>query len=387
MNYIICHYAEIALKGGNRKFFENKLVSNIKTTLQNQAPNSFEYVKRISGRILIKLKENGQLSNALKNVFGLAYFAFAIETEQKIDAIENAALKLIKDKKFKTFKISAKRSEKKFSLNSQQINEKVGEFIVKKLKKKVNLENPDIAVFIEIVDKSAFLYLEKIKGPGGLPVGISGKALVLISGGIDSPVAANFIQKRGAEIIFLHFHSYPYTTKAPIERIKKLIKILNKFQQKSKVYLTPFADIQRKIVSETPGKLEKLRVVLYRRFMLRIAEKIAEKENALALITGESAGQVASQTLKNIKVIEEAVKIPIFRPLIGFDKEEIIQKAKGIDTYETSILPCEDTCSLFAPAHPETMADLKIVKLIEKKLEIKKMIVHAIKKSEIIFIE
>ncbi len=386
-NRVVCHYAEIGLKKGNRGFFEKKLADNIKTTLQNQAPDSFESVQRISGRILIKLKEGNLPPNILKNIFGLAYFAFAIEIKQNIEAIKTTAFDLLKKKKFKTFKISAKRAEKKFPLNSQQINEKIGEFIVEKLKKRVDLENPEITVFIEIVDKYAFLYLEKIKGPGGLPAGTAGKALALISGGIDSPVAARFIQKRGAEIIFLHFHSYPYTAKTPIERVKKLIKILNKYRQKSKVYFTPFADIQRKIVSETSNEFERLRVILYRRFMMKIAEKIAEKENALALVTGEAVGQVASQTLKNIKVIEEAVKIPILRPLIGFDKEEIIEKAKNIGTYETSIAPCEDTCSLFAPSHPETMADLKTVKFIEKKLEVKKIISQAIKKSEIIFIE
>ena len=202
MNYIICHYGEIALKRGNRKFFEDKLISNIKAAFEKQAPGNFsaeggpafgwEFVKRISGRILIKLSENGQISDikcqvsdVLKNVFGIVHFSFAVSTEQNIESIQKAALELLKEKKFKTFRISAKRAEKKFPLNSQQINEKVGEFILNKLKVKVDLENPDIAVFIEIVEKSAFLFLKKIKGPGGLPAGSSGKGIVLISGGID----------------------------------------------------------------------------------------------------------------------------------------------------------------------------------------------------------
>ena len=363
-------------------------------------------LKKFPGRILIKLKGNSQPSDVLKNIFGLAYFAFAIETEQKIDAIENAALELIKDKKFETFKIHAKRAEKNFPLNSQQINEKVGEFVLKNLKKKirVDLENPDIAVFIEIAepyrtqcdkaksrielrsgawaDKSSFLYLEKIKGPGGLPAGSSGKGIVLISGGIDSPIAAYFSQKRGVETIYLHFHSYPYTSKNSVKRVEELIGILNKFQQKSKLILVPFAKIQQEIVSSKKIP-EKLRVVLYRRFMFRIAEKIAEKEMAKVLITGESIGQVASQTLDNIKAVEEAVKIPVIRPLAGFDKEEIISVARRIGTYETSILPCDDTCSLFAPLHPETKADIKSVKLAEKNLDIKKLISTAVKNIEI----
>ena len=402
MNYIICHYGEIALKRGNRKFFEDKLISNIKAAFEKQAPGNFsaeggpafgwEFVKRISGRILIKLSENGQsaswrtnarcqMSDVLKNIFGIVHFSFAVSTEQNIESIQKAALELLKEKKFKTFRISAKRAEKKFPLNSQQINEKVGEFILNKLKIKVNLENPDVAVFIEIVEKSAFIYLEKIKGPGGLPAGSSGKGIVLISGGIDSPVASYFAMKRGVEAVYLHFHSYPFTSKNSIERVKQLVGILNKFQQKSKLILIPFSEIQQKIVSSKIP--EKLRVVLYRRFMMRIAEIIAGKENAFVLITGESIGQVASQTLENIKAIEEAVKIPILRPLAGFDKEETIVLARNICTFETSILPCDDTCSLFAPLHPETKANIKSVKLAEKKLNAKKIIAEAIKNSQV----
>lgn len=388
MNYIVCHYGEIALKGGNRKFFEEKLVGNIKIALQNQTSKSFEFIKRISGRILIKLAQNGQLSdvsgqmsNVLKNIFGIVHFSFAVSTEQNIESIQKAALVLLKEKKFKTFRISAKRAEKKFPLNSQQINEKVGAFIIKKLGKKVDLENPDITVFIEIVEKSAFIYLEKIKGPGGLPAGSSGKGIVLLSGGIDSPVASYFAQKRGVETIYLHFHSYPFTSKNSIEKVKQLVAILNKFQQKSKLILIPFAEIQQKIVSAKID--ERLRVVLYRRFMMRIAEIVAEKEGAHVLITGESIGQVASQTLENIKAVEEAVKIPVLRPLAGFDKEEIINISRNIGAYETSILTCDDTCSLFAPLHPETKANIKIVKLAEKKFEVKNLIAKAVKNKEI----
>lgn len=388
MNYIVCHYGEIALKGGNRKFFEEKLVSNIKTALQNQTPKSFEFIKRISGRILINLSQNGQLSDVngqmsavLKNTFGIINFSFAVKAEQNIKSIQEIALELLKNKKFKTFRIFAKRAEKKFPLNSQQINEKIGAFIVKKLGKKVDLENPDITVFIEIVEKTAFLYLEKIKGSGGLPAGSSGKGIVLLSGGIDSPVASYFAMKRGVETIYLHFHSYPFTSKNSIEKVKQLVAILNKFQQKSKLILIPFAEIQQKIVSAKID--EKLRVVLYRRFMMRIAEIIAEKESASVLITGESIGQVASQTLENIKAIEEAVKIPVLRPLAGFDKEEIINISRNIGAYEASILPCDDTCSLFAPLHPETKANLKMVKLAEKKLNVKNLIAKIIKNREI----
>ena len=389
MNYIVCHYAEIGIKGKNRKFFEEKLVNNIKAALNIQIPGSWEFVKRISGRILIKLTDKNQQSDVLKNIFGIAYFAFAVSTKNEIEKIQETALTLVKNKKFKTFRVSAKRSNKKFSLSSQEINEKVGESVVNNLKKKVDLKNPEITIFIEITENNAFLYLEKIKGPGGLPANSSGKGILLLSGGIDSPVAAYFVQKRGVGTIYLHFHSYPFTSKNSIEKAKDLVKILNKFsptekQQKSKLILIPFAEIQKKIVSSRID--EKIRVVLYRRFMLRIAEKIAETEKASALITGESIGQVASQTLENIKVIEEAIKIPILRPLCGFDKEEIIAKAREIGTFETSIIPCDDTCSLFAPKSPKTKANLKIVKSSEKKLSVKNLIAKAIRESEIVLI-
>lgn len=381
MDCVICHYNEIALKGKNRKFFEEKLVENIKRVLN---PAFYEFVRRISGRILIKLTEKGKKKEKetafnLKKVFGIAYFVFAASSLQTIEGVKKTALEILKDKKFKTFKISAKRAEKKFSLNSQEINIEVGSFIVEKLNKKVKLEKPDITCFIEIVEKYAFLYLKKIKGPGGLPIGASGRAVALISGGIDSPVAAFEVMKRGVKIIFLHFHSFPYTNKASIEKVKELVKILSRYQGETKLYLIPFADIQKEILLNSPAEL---RVVLYRRMMLKIAQKIAEKERALAIVTGDSIGQVASQTLENIKAIGEAAALPVFRPLIGSDKEEIIKKAEKINTFQISILPHDDTCSRFCPAHPETKASLNEVKKIEEKLNMEKMINSAIAKSE-----
>ena len=287
---------------------------------------------------------------------------------------------LIKNKKFKTFRITAQRSQKNFPMTSEEINKEVGAYIVEKSKKKVKLTNPDVNCFIEIVDGRAFVYLEKIKGPGGMPVGSNGKALVLLSGGIDSPVAAYYALKRGVKVDFIHFHSMPYTMPASVEKVKDLAKTLEKFQSASKIYLIPLADIQEKTVSKTP---EKLRIILYRRMMLRIAEKLARDNKYLALYTGESVGQVASQTLENIKVIEETIKLPILRPLIGFDKEDIIEKAKEIGTYEISILPHEDCCTRFIPKHPETKANLKEVQEAEKKMDIKKMVREAIKKTEV----
>jgi len=214
---------------------------------------------------------------------------------------------------------------------------------------------------------------------GGLPVGVSGKAISLLSGGIDSPVASFLAMKRGLNLIFLHFHALPYTDKASVEKVKKIVEILKKFQSKLKLYLIPFAKIQKEILLKTPSSL---RVIFYRRMMLRIAEKIAEKEKVKAIITGENLGQVASQTLENLKVIEKATKLLVLRPLIGEDKLEIIEKAKKIGTYDISILPHQDCCSRFVPEHPETKANLEIVEKAERKLKVEDLIKKALTNLE-----
>ncbi|HDY72854.1 MAG TPA: tRNA 4-thiouridine(8) synthase ThiI [bacterium] len=385
MNYIVCHYHEIALKGKNRKFFEEKLVFNIKSALPK---TSFEFVKRISGRIIVKLTDRGlkkqtKIKNILKDVFGIVNFSFVDSCKPEIKVIKNKALEILKSKRFKTFKIQAQRSDKEFSLTSQKINEKVGAFIVDNLNKKVKLEKPGATCFIEITKNQAFLYTEKIKGPGGLPVSTGGKAAVLLSGGIDSPVAGFLTMKRGVKVVFVHFHAHPYTDKASIDKVKRIVKSLNRFQFNSKLYLVPFADVQKQIVLKMPAKL---RVVFYRRFMLRIAQVVGRKERVSALVTGDSIGQVASQTLENILAISEAVNIPILRPLIGFDKEEIINLAKKIDTFDISILPYQDCCARFLPVRVEIKANLKQVKLEEKRLDVKELVKRALKATKLLTI-
>lgn len=388
--YIVIHYVEIALKGKNRRFFEDILRRNIEKALKREGKF---ILKKISGRFIVwlgELKKEGcaisyeKISEILKNVIGIAHFSYALKTSCEIDAIKDAAISLLNGKIFNTFRVSAVRSDKKFLLTSQQVNEIVGKHIAENLFKKVSLKNFDVEVFIEITEDGAFLYLEKEECIGGLPVGVSGKVISLISGGIDSPVSSFYAMKRGCNVVFVHFHSFPYTGMESIEKVKQIIKILNKFQFKSKIYLVPFADLQSEIFVNTDGNLKKFRVVLYRRFMLRLAEKISEMEKAQAIITGDAIGQVASQTLENIRTINEACNIPVLRPLIAFDKEEIIKKAKEIGTYEISILPHCDTCTRFMPKHPATKADIETIKKIEKNLDVDKLVNDALRKMEIL---
>ncbi len=391
-HFVICHYGEIGLKGGNRKFFEEKLVENICNAL---APSLFINAKRISGAILIEIKQGAsfkKIEDCLKNVFGIVYFSFAENCRQDINIIKEKAIEILKNEKFNSFCIRAKRSNKKFPITSQKINEQVGEAVLKILNTKykiqntntrVDLGNPEITLFIEIVDNYAFFYFEKIQGLGGLPVGVSEKAVVLLSGGIDSPVASFSIMRRGTQLIFVHFTSYPFTKKTSVEKVKDIVELLNKYQFQSKLYLVPFTDIQKAILLKTKSRL---RVILYRRFMVRIAEIIAKKEKAKALVTGENIGQVASQTLSNIATISEITSLPILRPLIGNDKDDIIQKAKEIGSFDISIQPGEDCCSMFLPKHPETKSNLAEVKTEEKELDIEKLIEQALSNSKVVIL-
>ena len=381
MEYIICHYHEIALKGNNRGFFERKLVENIKSFLPKE---SFDFVKNISGRIIVKLNKNSikkreEIERVLGNISGIVHFSFADNCKQDLRVIKKKSVDFLKQEKFKTFRVSTKRSNKKFEESSQQINEEVGAFIVQEMNKKVKLKNPDVNLFIEIVQDYSFLYLEKFKGIGGLPVGVSGKGLVLISGGIDSPVAAFLAMKRGVKVSLIHFHSSPYTNQESIEKVKRIVRVLNNFQFRLKLYLCPFADVQKEILLNIPAKF---RVIFYKRMMTKIAEKVADIEKIETLITGESVGQVASQTLENIKVIQSASDKLILRPLICQDKKEIIEKAKRIGTFNLSILPYQDCCTRFVPRHPATKARLKDIESAEQKLNMEELIEKSIQGME-----
>ncbi len=264
-------------------------------------------------------------------------------------------------------------------MNSQQLNEELGGFVQGLTGASVRMDNPDLTVYVEIVGKRAFLYFEKIAGAGGLPSGTGGKVMCLLSGGIDSPVAAYHLMRRGCQALFVHFHSFPHTTAESQDKVRRILRLLAGYQLAAKLFLVPFADVQREIVAYAPPPL---RVLLYRRFMMRIGETLAFREKALALVTGDSLGQVASQTLENLRAVSHAVKLPVFRPLIGNDKEEIMRTAREIGTYEVSILPDQDCCTMFIPRHPETMASIDALEKAESALDVPRLIQSALGSME-----
>jgi len=380
LDVILCHYGEIGLKGKNRSYFEKKLQSNIRSTFQLFHPNGLESVDRLFGRLVIRLSESGQsdlssIEQSLKKVCGIVYFAPAININPEIEEITTNAVAIMDDGKKTSFRVTARRTDKNFPKSSQKINEEVGAAILEKTGKTVNLGFPDKTCFIDVVDGEAFVYTEKISGQGGLPVGVSGKIMSLLSGGIDSPVASYYAMKRGATVSCVHFHSVPYTNEASIEKVREMIQKLTAFQQEIKLYLVELASIQKEVMVLTE---EKYRIILYRRFMVRIAEVLAKKHRCGGLITGDSLGQVASQTLENMGVIEEAIDLPLLRPLIGLDKLEIIDKAKEIETYDISIQPDQDCCALFVPNHPATKARIQEILVEEEKLDVEGMVKDAV---------
>lgn len=312
-----------------------------------------------------------EIEDRLKHVFGVANFASAWEVPADMDSIRTTLAALVKERSFRSFKIEARRGTKDFPLNSQQINEQLGAMVQQLTGAAVRLEEPDQACYVEIAGPSAYLYFERIPGCGGLPTGTGGRVLCLLSGGIDSPVAAFRMMRRGCIVSFVHFHSFPHTTAESQQKVRRLVEILARYQLAGNLFLVPFAEVQREIVAYAPPPL---RVILYRRFMVRIAEALAAREKALGLVTGDSLGQVASQTLENLRVVSAVAGLPLFRPLIGSDKEEIMRWAREIETYEISIQPDEDCCTMFVPKHPETMARLERVEQAEAALEVSRLV-------------
>jgi thiamine biosynthesis protein ThiI len=378
--FFVIHYNELGLKKGNRDYFENRLCTNINAVLEECGAGK---AHRISGRILLPLHPDAEIpeiKTRLARVFGIAYFAEAWTCPQAVEDMERNAWSLIEGRSFNSFRIDARRSDKRFPHTSVEINQRVGAYVKERTNARVDLENAELTCTIEVLDRHSLIYLDRVAGPGGLPVGTSGKVVVLLSGGIDSPVAAWKMIKRGCTPVFVHFHSFPYTNKESQEKAKQIARLLADYQLRSKIYLVPFAEVQRHIMVDTPLET---RVILYRRYMLRLAERIAHREKARVLVTGDSVGQVASQTIENIDVISRAVQMPILRPLVGDDKLEIVAVARRIGTYEISIQPDQDCCSLFVPKHPETKANLSEVERSEARLNVEEVMNNALESAEI----
>jgi thiamine biosynthesis protein ThiI len=374
MNSIVVHYHEIALKGKNRPWFVGRLVRNIR---QATSDLDVPHVRPLSGRVELVLGPRAvyeEVRGRLGRVFGIANFSQAGRTAPDIETITDALVRDLGDRETPSFRVSVKRSDKRFPMTSPQIEREIGGRIKSARGWRVDCSNPALTIHVEILSGEAFYFFGKDRGPGGLPSGASGRVACLLSGGIDSPVAAYRVMKRGCSVLLVHFHSYPLLSRASQEKVRELAELLTAYQLHTRLRMVAFGEIQREIVLSVP---QPLRVVMYRRMMVRIAERLARQWGAKALVTGEVVGQVASQTLENISVIDSVASMPILRPLVGMDKEEITAEAQRIGTYPISIIPDQDCCQLFTPRHPATRAHASDVDAAEKLLPIEEWIAKA----------
>ncbi len=386
MDSVIVHYQEIALKGKNRPWFVERLVANLRAALGDLEGAR---VRAIMGRIEVTPGPHAAwdtVRERLGRVFGVANFARARRVGRNIDELANAVIADLNGREPRSFRVTARRADKTYALTSPEIEREVGGRIKAARDWRVDLGNPELVVRIEILAREAFYSLDRHPGPGGLPSGVSGPVLCLLSGGIDSPVAAYRLMKRGCRVRFLHFHSYPILSHASRDKVRELARHLTAYQLTSRLYQVAFGDIQRQVMLSAPPPL---RVVLYRRLMVRIAERLARRIRAAALVTGESVGQVASQTLENLAVIDAAVSgLPVLRPLVGSDKDEISGEAQAIGTYPISIIPDQDCCQLFTPRHPATRASRRDVEAAEQALPLQELVdgaVAAVEREEFSF--
>lgn len=377
----LIHYHEIALKGKNRSFFLKQLAANLQIASRDLDVGP---LRRPAGRLFLEMKDGTSwkaLRERLGWVFGIANFAAASRVLPDLDLLSKSIEDEISGRRFASFAVAARRAFKTFPHTSQEINQVIGARVKLASGAKVDLSNPDLTVYIEVLPNEAFYYFEKIRGPGGLPVGVSGTVVCLLSGGIDSPVAAYRMMKRGCRVVFVHFHSQPFADRTSEEKAIDLAQRLTRYQFASRLYLVPFGETQQEVVA---GVTSRFRILVYRRLMLRIAEEIARKEGAQALVTGESLGQVSSQTIENIAAIEEAATLPILRPLVGMDKEEITEQAQQIGTYDISVIPDQDCCSMFAPRQVATRATDKEISLAESILDLGPLVQGALSAARLV---
>ena len=387
-NIFIVRCGEVALKGMNKPYFERMLVERIGKRLKAAGFSGID-VRRHEGLIFARAPkelDRDAIVKEISKVFGVASISPAVECESDMDKIGEKAveymMELIEKKGVKTFKVEAKRADKTFPVKSPDIARRIGAYVLKGCKVlKVDVHNPDVYLFVDVRREETFIYQQKIAGFGGLPLGTNGKGLVLLSGGIDSPVAAWLMAKRGMLIEAVHFHSYPYTSPRAQEKVEELAKIVASYCGRFKMHVINILPIQEQIVQNCP---EAETTILVRRFMMRIAERIAEKNGCMMLITGENLGQVASQTAESLVVTDASVSMPVMRPLIAMDKVDIMEKAEEIGTFETSIQPYEDCCTVFLPPHPVTKPRLSRIEESESRLDVEGLVSAAVESEEIV---
>ncbi len=380
---ILLNLGELILKGGNRAFFERRLLQNIQLAFKGLPVN----IRPRYGRMLLEAEDSvffddmDQVHDRLKRLYGIVRYSLAVGIGRSYEDVEKYLLADLESKDVKNFVVRVKRADKNYPMTSIALERQLGAAIVKKFGWPVKLKGAEYTVSIVITEDGVWYEQSSFAGAGGLPVGTSGKMLSLLSSGIDSPVASARMSKRGATVHYLHFHSYPMTTKASIENARMIVERLQEYQPEAKLILAPLLDLQKVVVASAPPQL---RIILYRRAMYQIADIFAHRLRAQALITGESLGQVASQTTKNMTATADGLKRPLFRPLIGMDKQEIIHEAELLGTFDISIRPYEDCCSLLTPKSVETHAHLEEVRTAEAALPWKELIDAVIEKSEIV---
>jgi tRNA uracil 4-sulfurtransferase len=376
----ILHYHEISLKRGNRPLFLRHLQQNVRRAIGDLGPARLE---QLPGRIVLDLTghpDPARVRERLARVCGVANYSLAVRTGVSREALRAAVGQVIASREFGSFRITARRAFKTFPMTSVEMNRDLGAHVLSlRPQCRVSLEHPECNVHVEVLPGEAFVYADRDPGAGGLPVGASGTVAALLSGGIDSPVAAWRLMKRGCRVVFVHFHSVPYLPDLSRPKVRDLVARLTQWQYCSRLFLVPFGEIQREVVLSVPPPT---RVVVYRRLMVRIAERLARHAGAPALVTGESLGQVASQTLANITRIDEVASMPILRPLIGMDKLEITDQARALGTFEISIEPDADCCTLFTPRHPDTRVQSAQVAALEARLDIERLVTLGVESAE-----
>lgn len=381
-DHIMVRFGELSTKGKNKKDFIKCLAKNIQHSLKDV--EGLEYVVQYD-HIYVKLNgaDPKPIIETLQDVSGIQGLSLVLKTDEDIENLKKVCLQMVQAEEGKTFKVHAKRANKKYPIISDQINREIAKVILQNTSLKVDVHNPDILVSIEVRDEGAYVFTHTYKGAGGYPLGVGGKIMHMLSGGIDSPVAAYLLMKRGLRIECIHFASPPYTSTAVIEKLKDLLGKLNKYQPEIRLNIVPFTKLQEEIYKQCD---ESYAITIMRRMMFRIAERLARRRNCLAISSGESVGQVASQTLDSMNVINAVTNLPVLRPVVCYDKTDIIDVARKIDTFDISIRPYEDCCTIFDPKNPKTKPDIKKVLEYESKWDYETMVAEAVKNVEVIYL-